>query len=59
MKWKVKYPTIGDTRIIKRFLFLPRCIEGEVRWLEFVKIKQMYKINYMDADSWYDIAFVD
>ena len=35
------YPKAGDMRIITRFLFLPKRIRNEVRWLETVKIKQV------------------
>lgn len=33
-------PKIGDTRFITRFLIVPRCIQGEWRWLETVYIEQ-------------------
>jgi hypothetical protein len=43
MRWKAKVHKIGDTRTITRFLFLPRQIGGEVRWLEFVQIRQVVR----------------
>jgi hypothetical protein len=43
MKWTVKEPKHGDTRIIRRFLFVPRQIGEEVRWLCFVNILQRYE----------------
>ena len=43
MKWKVKQPPkIGDTRTIRRFLWLPRRIGDEYRWLEWAEIRQGY-----------------
>jgi hypothetical protein len=44
MRWSVKHRTIaeGDTRIVKRFLFLPLEIGGEVRWLEIARYKQKF-----------------
>lgn len=37
MRWKRKEPVNHkrfEKRIVKRFLWLPKCIEGECRWLE-------------------------
>lgn len=39
MKWNK--PKLGDTRVILRYLFLPRSINGETRWLELTRIKQV------------------
>jgi hypothetical protein len=44
MRWKTHYR--GDTRIIKKFLILPLCINHEVRWFEWVEIKQWYDPYY-------------
>ncbi|BAO04988.1 uncharacterized protein CBO05P1_269 [Clostridium botulinum B str. Osaka05] len=38
MRWKK--PQVNDIRIIKRFLFLPKEIHNEYRWLEIAYIKQ-------------------
>ena len=40
MRWS-KYKTPGK-RVILRFAFLPICLQGEYRWLEFVKIEENY-----------------
>jgi hypothetical protein len=45
MRWKEKikvYPKNRDKRIISRFLILPMCLDGEWRWLEKIKIEQVY-----------------
>jgi hypothetical protein len=43
MKWQ---GIIYDKEIIiKKFAFLPININGEVRWLEFVKIKGYYYVG--------------
>lgn len=43
MKWLAKNkPQINDKRIIKRFLFFPKKINFEWRWLETAKIEQVY-----------------
>lgn len=52
MKWKYPQPT--QERIIKRFLFRPKIIKEEGRWLEFAIIKQRYSVG-----EWRDIAFVN
>jgi hypothetical protein len=54
MRWKK--PNDGDTRIFRTFLFLPRTLNGETRWLEKARIKQRYWWNF---NGWEDIAFVD
>lgn len=47
MQWvkkekKSKSPKEGDRRIVLRFLFLPKEINGVVRWLCFAKIEQRF-----------------
>lgn len=35
MRWKANSgPQLGDTRIVTKFLWKPKTIEGETRWLE-------------------------
>lgn len=36
-------PNIGDTRLIKKFLFFPKNLNNEIRWLETAIILQIYK----------------
>jgi hypothetical protein len=36
-------PKVGDRRTIKRFLLLPKKLEGEWRWLGFERIKQEFQ----------------
>ncbi len=36
---------VGETRTIKRFLFLPKKINGERRWLRYARIKQIVKVR--------------
>ena len=61
MKIKRKYRT-GDTRIIIKFLFLPKTINGETRWLEKAKIYQSFDFYYdfiFPLSEWTDIKWVD
>jgi len=51
-----------DRAIIERkwFAFLPVFINGETRWLEYVKVRGYYYLNVFN-DKWYWIStdFVD
>ena len=59
MRWRVKTePEIGDTKIQKVFLFVPRSLGGEVRWLELVKIKYVYKYQGFRL-GWFPLYWED
>jgi len=61
MRWKPSkksYPNYGDRRIVDRFLFLPKEMEGEWRWLEKASWGQQYQIfHYEDyrVGKWVDL----
>ena len=58
MKWNT--PITGDKRIIKKFLFLPKEINHEVRWFENVNIEQVYSTRiYSNGIGWIDRKFID
>lgn len=40
MRWMKKVLTRNDTRVVLKFLLLPRCFDGEGRWLEWAYIKE-------------------
>lgn len=42
MKWNQKNNE-GDKRIVNRFLWLPKTIGSQTRWLEHVPILQVYR----------------
>jgi len=51
MRWKLKKkvnikinssPSVGDKRIIRKFLIIPRYFDREWRWMEFAHIEQTY-----------------
>ena len=55
-------PKKGSERVIRKFLLFPRCIRGEIRWLETTSIHQRYTNNTSYSEygcSWYNLAFVD
>jgi hypothetical protein len=52
MRWNNKpKPKVGDTRIIERYLWLPKCINNEWRFFERVKYEQIYE-NSWDESYW-------
>lgn len=65
--WKDRKYKDGDWRIIKRFLWLPKCLPisslpndiKQYRWLEISKLSQRYHVsegigpNYWEDRSWY------
>lgn len=60
MRWYKHYPENGDTRIIKRFTLFPFELNGEVRWLESINIKQMFRPTFAGCKGWWqDECFVD
>jgi hypothetical protein len=50
MKWPAKYKD-GERRITHVFLFFPKKIDNEWRWLEYACIKQTYYMGWLD-DRW-------
>ena len=61
MEYKMKWEATkeGDMRTIYKFLFLPRKIGGEARWLEGAKILQRYSEGtWAGGEGWKDIEWV-
>lgn len=55
-----KVPSIGDERIITRFLFFPCRINGELRWFEKAKIRQEYdSMGFPFHSNWWNLCFED
>ena len=54
MRWKVEYSERGDARVITRFLFFPKRVRDEVRWLEVAKIRQVAKWKGFPELGWYN-----
>lgn len=61
MRWKTKpEPQILDTRIKEHFLFFPKEINNEWRWLEKAKYKQCYGWwNGLCYKGWIDKEWID
>ena len=50
---------VNTIRIVKRFLFLPKTINGNRKWFEVVKYKQKYIQTKMFKCKWIDIEWVE
>lgn len=63
MRWKKEQYDFTDTRIKEHFLFLPKRIGNECRWLERAKYKQIYEYNRAGDGSlflmWADKEWID
>jgi hypothetical protein len=55
MRWLS--PNKMDRRVIKRFLILPTKINGEWRWLEYVRILQIYGAG--DGIGWENDCYIN
>lgn len=51
MRWKSAKRQNTDTRVKRKFLFIPRTFDGETRWLEFANIKEDY-VQYLVIEDW-------
>lgn len=58
---RYKDPNPHDTRIKKRFLILPKKINGETRWLEFATWEESYchEKYYSRTIKWNVIRWID
>lgn len=66
MKWRKYNPKINDTKIKRKFLFFPVCINDEYRWLELAKIKYEFlpvRVKYIGgsyiSNQWVKIEFME
>lgn len=70
MRWPRQTPKLGSKRTVSKFLWIPREIDGETRWLERARIDQEFKrqskpvkvdgheilVDYID---WFNVAWND
>ena len=63
MRWNTTpFPKDGNTRIVTKFLLLPKCIKNEWRWLETATYEEVYRpgadggvlIRHWCSQSWVD-----
>lgn len=57
MRWRKVKPVIGDERVVSEFLFFPKTLDKETRWLEFAEIRQMYWGRPWTKGSWEDVGW--
>ena len=51
-KFKTKCePNVGDRKVVKKFLWLPKCLNGEMRWLELCEIVYEYTVTQYLVDG--------
>ena len=55
MRWKQE--KFSDSRVVTKFLFIPRLINGEWRWLERASFRQHYWACEIGS-GWSDVAWV-
>lgn len=59
MRWKEKEkPGLGHFRARWGFLFFPKNIAGEVRWLEFARWEERFTRGKL-YDSWWEIRWLN
>jgi len=51
MRWDVRKPSVGTARIKLKFLLLPKTLRGECRWLEWVRVHQVWQ-SYEKQIKW-------
>lgn len=59
MRWNHKPIEDLSKKIVKRFLFFPKCIDGQFRWLEFVTLEKIALCDGAGLICWVDVRFVD
>jgi hypothetical protein len=60
MRFRVKENRPGDTRTKRGFLWFPKWIGEEIRWLERAGWKQIYlPTGHWGALEWSDLAWTD
>ena len=57
---KINLPKTGDTRVRKGFLFFPRIIEHEMRWLEYAEwVEEWSGYLQFGLGCWVAIAWAE
>lgn len=54
MRWKAKpvTPPEGSIRVRSMFLFWPRCVDDQWRWLEFASVQEIYRRRQWITQGW-------
>jgi len=63
MKIKLKEVDIGTKRRKTRFLFIPKIINNELRWLEIATYEQKFMeatyVDYEEGDRWINTRWLN
>jgi len=57
MRFNSPKPESFDRRTITKFLYFPKCINNEWRWLETASLVQIYINRNLASDGWYNIKW--
>lgn len=56
--FKKHRPTIGDERVKIKFAWFPIKIDDEIRWLEYVTIRQRY-VGIWGGSIWVNLEYIN
>ena len=57
---KIELPEHGDTRVFRKFLFLPKCILNEWRWFEYATYEaRLELINPPYFTYWVGVRWIN
>ena len=60
MRWNKKEPPcVGNSRLRSRFLFLPKCVAGQWRWLEFAVWEEVFNRRNDWIEGWLAERWMD
>ncbi len=61
MKWKVKKESVekGTIAIVSKFLWIPKLIGDEKRWLTKATWEQIWKVDSEGAGKWVARKWID
>ena len=59
MRWRTDRVKYGETRVVTKFLYFPKNIKGDVRWLEVGIFRQTYSMDFECASIWLDICWLN
>lgn len=53
-------PKDGEIRLITKFLWFPKCLDGETRWLETATWEEKYSLSgHFKDDGWYATRWIN
>lgn len=61
MRYKIKIETLekGTIKNVTKFLWTPKLIGGEIRWLETATWEQIWKVDFNGCGRWVIRKWID